>query len=72
MKSVQLNKLFTTYIYEYLFYQLNNERDKRKSPFKSVNKMAALTDEGIGDNSDFFVKHAQGREFQVFQQNIII
>jgi hypothetical protein len=72
MKSVQPNKLYITYIYEYLLYQLNNKRDKRKSTFKSINKMAALTDEGIGDNRDLFVKHALGREFRVFQQNIII
>jgi hypothetical protein len=33
--------------------------------------MAALIDEGTGDNSDLFVKYAQGREFLVFQQYII-
>jgi hypothetical protein len=62
------------YIYEYLLYQLNNQRDQSKNLFTrtSSSKMAALTDERISDKSDLFVKHAQGRQFQVFQKHIII
>jgi hypothetical protein len=56
MKSVQPNKLYKTYIYEYLLYRHNNEWDK--SLFNSANKMAALTDEGTVENSELFIKHA--------------
>jgi hypothetical protein len=34
--------------------------------------MAALAGERKSDKSDLYVKHAEGRQFQVFQKHIII